>query len=201
MSTDLARLIRRARRGEEAAITALVEAHQAPVYHLCYRLLGNSGEAEEAAQETFMRAFQHLRAYDPRRPFKTWLFAIASHYCIDRLRRQHWRLCPLEDEPAYTHPALCEPAPGPEEVIAGRERDRAVQRLLAELPPKDRRVIVLRYWAGLSYAEIARLTGATLSAVKSRLHRARAALAQLWVGAPSERPAYHPLRPPLPARS
>jgi RNA polymerase sigma-70 factor (ECF subfamily) len=167
-----------ARRGDEAAFAALIENYESAIFNLCYRILGDGAEAEDAAQETFVRAYHHLHDYDRRRSFKTWLFAIASHHCIDRLRRRRYLSLSLEADPPLQHPALYEPAPGPEECMLLHERSKLIQDLLDQLAPKDRTVIVLRYWHDLPYSQIARLTGVTLSAVKSRLHRARLELAQ-----------------------
>jgi RNA polymerase sigma-70 factor (ECF subfamily) len=85
---DEAILVVQAQRGSEEAFTALVEAYQTHIYNLCYRMLGEAESAEDASQETFLRAFQHLQRYDHGRPFATWLLSIAAHYCIDRLRRR-----------------------------------------------------------------------------------------------------------------
>jgi len=170
-------LVTRARAGDDTAFSQLVELYNTAIYNLCYRMLGEAGEAEESAQEAFLRAYTQLRSYDPTRSFKTWLFSIASHYCIDRLRKR--RLIWLSiDEPLPPHPALQEQTPGPEDANVRREQRDAIQALLAKLPPEDRKVIVMRYWSDLSYEEIATATRATVSAVKSRLHRARGALAE-----------------------
>lgn len=165
-----------ARAGSAAAFARLVEIYQNPIYNLCYRMLGDPGEAEDAAQEAFLRAYSQLHRYDPARSFKTWLFAIASHHCIDRLRRRRVIWLGIDEEPLLTHPALLEPRPGPEQVAVRREEQAAVQALLAELAPRDRCAIIMRYWYDMSYEEIARATGSTASAVKSRLHRARVSL-------------------------
>ena len=82
------RWLERARQGEQAAFAELVEAYQRPVYNLCYRMLGDPAEAEEAAQESFLKAYRGMRRYDPQRSFSTWLLSIASHHCIDQLRRR-----------------------------------------------------------------------------------------------------------------
>ena len=89
---------RRARAGDQTAFTTLVEAYQTPIYNLCYRMLGEAGEAEDAAQETFLRAYSQLASYDPSRPFKTWLFSIANHHCIDRLRKRRLTWLSIEDD-------------------------------------------------------------------------------------------------------
>jgi RNA polymerase sigma-70 factor (ECF subfamily) len=169
----------RARAGDKAAFAGLVQAYQTAIYNLCYRMLGEAGEAEDATQETFLRTYTQLHRYDPARPFKTWLFSIACHHCIDRLRKRRLTWVDIDDEPLLSHPALREPTPGPEESALREEHSAAIQALLANLPPKDRGAIVMRYWFDLSYEEIARVTGTSASAVKSRLHRARTALVRM----------------------
>ena len=169
--------IQLARAGDRRAFCCLVETYQKPLYNLCYRVLGNPHDAEEAAQEAFLRAYTRLSSYDSARPFKTWLFAIAHHYCIDRLRRRRLVWLSLDDEPAPDTVAWRSPASTPEATAMRHERDNEIQALLASLPPKDRSAVVMRYWYDLSYEEIAAATATTVSAVKSRLHRARCALA------------------------
>ena len=92
------RWIAAARQGDRSAFGRLVEAFQGPVYNLTYRMLGDPEEAEDAAQETFLRAYRKIDTYDPSRKFSTWLLSIASHYCIDRLRRRRLTWLSLEDE-------------------------------------------------------------------------------------------------------
>lgn len=178
---DLA-TIERARSGDDGAFSRLVEVYHRPIYNLCCRLLGNVHDAEEAVQETFLRAYTRLDSYDSARSFKTWLFSIAHHYCIDRLRRRRLIWLSLDDEPALDTAVWRSSAPLPEEVAMRREREGNLQALLNALPAQDRSMLILRYWYDLSYEEIAQTTGATISAVKSRLHRARGELAGL-VGA------------------
>jgi RNA polymerase sigma-70 factor (ECF subfamily) len=169
--------IQNARAGDSRAFSRLVEAYQGPVYNLCYRVLGNPHDAEEAAQEAFLRAYTHLGSYDPTRSFKTWLLSIAHHYCIDRLRRRRVNFLSLDDEPVVDTAAWRSSGPSPEETAIHREREGEIQALLDLLPPKDRSALVMRYWYDLSYDEIAQATATTVSAVKSRLHRARETLA------------------------
>ena len=181
----------RARAGDEGAFTQLVEAYQTPIYNLCYRMLGEAGEAEDAAQETFLRTYSQLSSsYDPARAFKTWLFSIANHHCIDRLRKRRLIWLSIDDDNLPPHPALQEQAPGPEEALVRRQQAELLQGLLAKLPPEDRSVIVMRYWYDFSYEEIAEATHATVSSVKSRLHRARGSMSQMLApGAAVPRPA------------
>jgi len=163
--------------GERDAFAELVSRYQRPVYNLTYRMLGEAREAEDAAQEAFMRAYQHLKRYDTKRSFKTWLLSIASNYCIDRLRKRRLTWLSL-DEPLPPHPALNSNKPMPEQVAVNNERQSAVQALLSELQPDYRAAVVLRYWYDMSYAEIADTLDTTESAIKSRLFRARQMLAQ-----------------------
>ncbi len=177
-------LVERVRHGEKAAFATLVESYQKPVYNLAYRMLGNAGEAEDATQEAFLRAYARLGSYNNTKPFKTWLFAIASHHCIDRLRKRRLIWLSL-DATLPPHPALSDSRPGPEESAVQSERQEMVQQMLSTLKPKDRIMVVLRYWYDHSYEEIAEVTGASVSAVKSRLHRARNALAESLTESPA----------------
>jgi len=163
--------------GDQQAFTSLVEAYKVPVYNLAYRMLGNADEAEDAAQETFLRVYTRLKTYDPNRKLSSWILAITSHYCIDRLRRRRYIWLSLDDVlPWKWFPG---PQVDPEEEAEAQEQHDEIQTLLQELPPHYRLVIALRYWYDLSYEEIAEATGATVSAVKSRLHRARLMLGRL----------------------
>src|SRR5215510_9212603 len=144
-------------------------------------MLGEPESAEDAAQETFLRAFQHLHRYDSRRPFGTWLLSIAAHYCIDRLRRRKFTMTSIDqdqDEGGLELPDR--DAPNPESEAVRNEQRQRMQGVLKHLDSLDRAAIVLRYWEDYSEAEIAETLNLTVSAVKSRLHRARRELAGLW---------------------
>lgn len=163
--------------GQREAFAELVSRYQRSVYNLTYRMLGESREAEDAAQEAFLRAYQHLKRYDTNRSFKTWVLSIASNYCIDRLRKRRLTWLSL-DEPLPPHPALSSSQPSPEQSAVTSERQFAVQSLLSELQPDYRAAVVLKYWYDMSYAEIAETLDTTESAIKSRLFRARQMLAK-----------------------
>jgi RNA polymerase sigma-70 factor (ECF subfamily) len=162
--------------GDQNAFADIVYTYQDAVYNLCYRLLGERTEAEDAAQEAFLRAYLNLTRYDPSRSFKTWILSIASNHCIDRLRRRriHWLSI---DEPLPSL-SLREDEPEPEDVAIMREQSKAMQKLLNELPPDYRAAVVLRYWYDYSYVEIADILDTTESAIKSRLFRARQLLGE-----------------------
>jgi RNA polymerase sigma-70 factor (ECF subfamily) len=161
--------------GDDLAFSKLVEAFQGPVFNLCYRMLGDPVEAEDAAQESFLRAHQNLRRYDPDRKFATWLLSIASHYCIDRLRRRRLKLIPLEDL-RHSYEATSA-GTGPEDRFLRLEMQEQVKSMLGKLSAVDRAAVILLYWYDCSYEEIGETLSLSVSAVKSRLHRARRDLA------------------------
>ena len=169
--------LQRALAGDEEAYAQVVEVYQTPVYNLCYRMLGDSGEAEDAAQETFWRAYQAINRYDRQRPFGTWLLSIAAHYCIDQQRKRRLQTFELDEVAEETLP---DPSPDPEKAANQNEQDRLLHKLLATMNAQDRAVIILRYWYDFSEEEISHSLSITTSAVKSRLHRARLLLAQRW---------------------
>ncbi len=168
--------VTRALAGDQDAFTDLVLEYERAVYNLTYRMLGDSVEADDAAQEAFLRAYRNLDRYDMQRPFKTWVLSIASHYCIDviRKRRLSWLslddLLPGQMMAAIEHRSI-------EELTIDGERERTVQELLTLLKPDERAILVLRYWNDLSYDEIADALNTNVGVVKSRLFRARQALA------------------------
>lgn len=171
------KLIALVRAGNQQAFAELVTAHQHAVYNLAYRMLGERTEAEDAAQETFLRAYASLDRYDMDRPFRTWLLSITSNHCIDRLRKRRLTWLSLE-EPLPAHPALSSDEADPEDAAIQHERDTMIQQMLNDLAPDYRAAVVLRYWYDLSYEEIATMLETTESAIKSRLFRARQALAE-----------------------
>ncbi len=169
--------LRRAQDGDDEAFASLVEAYQTPVYNLCYRMLGNAGDAEDAAQESFFRAYKALKRYDPQRKFSTWLLSIASNYCIDQYRRRRSTDTPLDELPGGE---MVDDEPGVESAVVTGEQGKQLHNLLGTLAPKDRAAIVMYYWHDHSYEEIAGALSLSVSAVKSRLHRARRELAGKW---------------------
>ncbi|HSL30119.1 MAG TPA: sigma-70 family RNA polymerase sigma factor [Anaerolineales bacterium] len=171
-----------AQQGNDEAFTRLVEEYQTHVYNLCYRMLGEPEAAEDAAQETFLRAYQNLHRYDRNRSFATWLLSIGAHYCIDRLRRRKLSMFSIdeENEDGTTFEIRDDASPDPEGESVKREDRERLHGLLKDLDETDRAAVVLRYWHDASEVEIAETLNLTVSAVKSRLHRARRALAGMW---------------------
>ena len=170
--------IEQARQGDKRAFSQLVEAYQRPVYSITYRMLGNPEEAEDAAQEAFLRAYSNLQKYDPKRKFSTWLFSIANHHCIDRLRKRRVKWISIDDNPVLGN--LVGSSPQPEGHAVRQEERDSVQRVIGQLEPGYRMPLVLRYWEDCSYEEIAEIMEISIPAVKSRLFRARQQVAQLY---------------------
>ncbi|GER88378.1 hypothetical protein KDW_25400 [Dictyobacter vulcani] len=162
--------------GEQDIFATLVERYKDAVQNLAYRMLGNSTEAEDVTQETFVRAFTQLATYKPAHKFSTWLLSIASHLAIDQLRRRRFLALPLEDVPFLEW--IVDVGVSPEQSALQGEQQDDIQTYLQRLPGKYRAVIVLRYWYDFSYEEIANALKLTPALVKARLHRARELLAR-----------------------
>ena len=173
--------LRLAQRGDEDALNELIVTYQQPVFSLCYRMLRVRMEAEDAAQEAMVKAVMKLHSYDADRPFKPWILRIASNECIDRIRRRKdaVSLDGMGEDGAWEWQVGN--SPNPESSFLKREEQQALNALLDDLAPTDRLVVTLFYWEGLAYTEISEVTGLSVSAIKSRLFRARRELASLLV--------------------
>lgn len=171
-------LVKRAQRGDQNAFAQIVDQYQTPVYNLAYRMLGNANDAEDAAQETFLRAYTQLKSFrvDHTTRFATWLLSIAAHYCIDRLRRRRFLWLSIEDDAIGE--SLASDLPEPDDEALRHESEQQVAQLLEHLSPSNRLMVVLKYWHDQSIEEISRTTGDSVSAVKVKLYRARQALAR-----------------------
>ncbi len=176
MSFSETEILQKALQKDDGAFAELVEKYQSPVYNLCFRMLGSEVEAEDASQETFWRAYQALNRYDPNRSFITWLLSIAAHLCIDQQRK---RKVPIIEMDEYEEFDVADRSPQPEARLIRRQEEAIIARGLNQLGELDRAAVILRYWQGFSEEEIASTLSLTVSAVKSRLHRARIQLAGL----------------------
>jgi RNA polymerase sigma-70 factor (ECF subfamily) len=172
---DDSTLVKRALGGDDAAFAGLVEAYQTQVFNLAFRMLRQRQEAEDAAQETFLRAYRQLASFKQDKRFSSWLLAIAAHYCVDQLRRRRFTWLSLEEVPVIGH--LVSRDPQPESAALAAEQRDEVAKLLECLPRQYRLVTILRYNYDLPTAEIAVIVGATEGAVKTQLCRARDMLA------------------------
>jgi RNA polymerase sigma-70 factor, ECF subfamily len=164
--TDL-ELVERLQRGEDAAFDEIMGRYKRPIVNFCYRLLADAGDADDVAQEVFVRVYQRIGDYRPRGQFSTWLFALARNACLDRLRyRKRHPTEPLEGVP--------EPATTAQYDDVGEH----IAAAIAELPEEQRTAIVLAEYHGMSYAEIAAIMECSEKSVESRLYRAKQTLRQ-----------------------
>lgn len=170
-------LLAQAKNSNTEAFCHIVEKYQQPVYNLCYRMLNNANDAEDAAQEVFTRAYYKLDTYDDASKFSTWLFSVASHHCIDKLRKRHLNLVSWDELEGWYHWPVQDTAQ-PEKVLLKAEAVQEMQTLLNKLPADYRLALILKYWHAMSYEEIAQTLETTVSAIKSKLFRARKMLAE-----------------------
>jgi len=160
----------RLRRGDPRAFEELVIAYQHRVFGVALRMLGSRAEAEEAAQEVFLRAHRAIADFRGDAKLSTWLYAIASRLCMNRLASGERRLLREGEETLARIPSG---HASPADELERSERDAALHRAIAELSDERRMVVVLRDLEGLSYEEIASALDLELGTVRSRLHRAR----------------------------
>ena len=159
----------RLRRGEPRAFEDLVIAYQHRVFGVALRMLRNRGEAEEIAQEVFLRVHRTVEDFRGEAKLSTWLYAITSRLCLNRLASGERRMAREGEESLERLRGDADPAAHVERV----ELEAALQRAITELPEERRIVVVLRDFEGLSYEEIAAALDLPLGTVRSRLHRAR----------------------------
>lgn len=162
----------RARRGEAEAFGELVRRYQSSVFNVCYRLIGERREAEDMAQEAFLRAYQRLDTFDAGRPFGPWIRRVAANACLNHLEGSAPADVPLDEERDQAADEQ------PEMAHEQSEQAEAVRAAILSLPPRYRVVIELRHFQDMSYDEIAMTLDIPLSDVKSHLFRARKILAE-----------------------
>ena len=173
-----AELVRRARtldeRTAQAAYRTLVDRHGRAVYNLTYRLLGNTADAEDISQESFLKAFQRLETFDLNRPFAPWLLRIAHNTAIDALRR-----APPTERNLEQADVVVTNDPGPSDALERAELRTLLERGLDRVRPAYRAALVLRYQEGLGYADMSLVMGVPEGTAKTYVHRARRELADV----------------------
>jgi RNA polymerase sigma-70 factor (ECF subfamily) len=162
-------LVVRAANGDIDAYELLVRRYQLPIYRHCLNMLGNEGDAAEAAQDVFFTVWRSLSRFRGDSAFSTWLYRIATNRCLKALRRRPQPTIPLVEQ--TTSLGL------PEKEFEGKEADELVARAVASLTPQQRAALLLREVEGLTYEQIAKVLGVSVAAVKSRLNRARMEIA------------------------
>jgi RNA polymerase sigma-70 factor (ECF subfamily) len=173
--------ITRAMTGDEMAQRALYEAHHAAAFRLAYLLLQDTCDAEEVVQDTFVYVFRNLHRYDSQRgSFWTWLRVVLVSRCRNKRRRQQPPTVSLEKLTATGQaPPDSEPANDPAGVLELRGIQRAMWRALQQISPGARDALVLRYYEGLPYGEIAELLGCSADAARARVAHGKAQLKRL----------------------
>jgi RNA polymerase sigma-70 factor (ECF subfamily) len=183
------RLLQAARGGDREALATLLEKHQQRVFGFGMKMCGDPEDAKDVAQDTLLAAVRSLRDFRGDASISTWLYTVARSFCIKKRRRT--KGAPARHDPldrAVAEKAF-EPELGPEQLLLGREAREIVAAALDEMEPEAREIVLLRDIEGLSAPEVAKVTGLSVSAVKSRLHRARLSLRERLrpvVGEPSE---------------
>lgn len=165
-------LLRRVARGDHAALAELIRRHQHRLYQIAYRLLKDPLEAEDALQEVFIKVYEHAHRYEPKASVAAWLHRITANHCLNLLRQRHPRES-LDQEDA---PQLSSPQATPLQALEEQDLSRRLEELLAALPENQRRALILKRFAGLSYQEIAQEMGLSPQAVDGLLKRARQSL-------------------------
>jgi RNA polymerase sigma-70 factor (ECF subfamily) len=177
-------LIRDFCEGDKAAFDNLVLKHKDRLFSLCYRLLGDYEEANDSAQETFIKVYRSLKKFRLESAFSTWLYRIAVNTCKNKLKssafRQKRRMVPLENPISANRSTpsreIQDDSQSPAMALEKKERMRVIQEAINALPEEQREVVTLRDIEGFSYEEVAEITGFNLGTVKSRLARARLSL-------------------------
>lgn len=174
------RLTERAKRGDREAFAELIEIYKDKIFQLAFRMVGNRQEAEDIAQETFLRVYANLHTYDESFKFSTWIYRIATNLCIDRGRKKRPDFSLDEEIEAGQgldwHSRLSSKEPTPEEKVVTQELQETVQEALTQLAPKYRSIMVLRYIEDLSLQEISDILKLPITTIKTRIHRGREAL-------------------------
>jgi RNA polymerase sigma-70 factor (ECF subfamily) len=165
---DELQLITRAQNGERNAFSELVRIHARGVFNVVFHMCGDALIADDAAQETFIRAWQNLSSYRPQTPLRNWLYRIAFNAGMDMIRKEK-RILPNDIDEME----LRDERSGPESLVSQQERTTMVQKAVLSLPDASRAVLVLREYEGMSYSEIADALDIPVGTVMSRLNYAR----------------------------
>jgi RNA polymerase sigma-70 factor (ECF subfamily) len=172
-------LLEQARAGDDRALERLIERHQAQVYRFGMKMCRDPEDAKDVLQDTMLAMARGVRDFRGASSISTWLYTIARSHCIKKRRKS--KFAPEQERSLDTDAApevrrLADPAQGPDEELAGRQVERALEQAIAALEPMYREVLLLRDVEGLTAPEVAEVLGVRVQAVKSRLHRARLAV-------------------------
>jgi RNA polymerase sigma-70 factor, ECF subfamily len=180
MDADDTELLERAREGDRFALEALLSRHQRSVYRFGLKMCRDEEDAKDVLQETLLAVARNVKDFRGASSVSTWLYTIARSFCIKRRRRS--KFAPEQEEsldarePGEAARQVVDPARAPDDALAGRQIEAALEQAIGSLDPMYREVLVLRDIEGLTAPEVAEVMGLTVEAVKSRLHRARVAV-------------------------
>ncbi len=176
-------LVKKALHGDSQAFEELVEIYQNKVYALSYRYMGNEDDANDMAQESFIKAYRSLKSFKGDSSFGTWIYRITTNVCLDEIRRRKRRVVPLSlDEPLATldgsevEKEIADSSLTADRIYEQKEFSQYLQKLLDEMKPDHKTAIILRDVMELSYEEIAVVLNCSIGTVKSRINRARSIL-------------------------
>jgi RNA polymerase sigma-70 factor, ECF subfamily len=168
---DALKIVTRVQSGDVDAFGELVSSYQKRIFNFCFRLLLNRADAEDAAQETFIKAFRAMKSFKGESKFSTWLYVIAKNTCFDKFKsRPGWE---------FTDELVADPKPMPEEVYYRKEREALLLRALDKLDEMHRVALNLVHFEGLSYEEASHIMGCEVGTVKSRVSRGMEKLGKL----------------------
>jgi RNA polymerase sigma-70 factor, ECF subfamily len=182
LSAEECHFVARLKANEDAAYDELVRTYSASIFHVAYRMLGDTAEASDVVQEIFLKVFRNIAGFKGEAALKTWIFKIAFSEILNRLRwwkrRHRFATVSLDDSPNGNGNGyyVADSSPTPEQALQSKEQETAIQQALGKLSSDHRSIIVLRDIEGFSYTEIADVLGVSIGTVKSRLARARADL-------------------------
>jgi RNA polymerase sigma-70 factor, ECF subfamily len=181
LSAEEALFVARLQANEDAAYDELVRTYSGSIFHVAYRMLGDSAEASDVVQEIFLKVFRNIGSFKGEAALKTWIFRIAFSEILNRLRwwkrRHRFATMSLDEQPngngSNPGQSVASASPTPEQALQSKEQEIAIQEALGKLSKDHRSIIVLRDIEGFSYTEIADVLGVSIGTVKSRLARAR----------------------------
>lgn len=166
-------LARRHRYGDSSAFEEVYRSYASMVFNLCLRMVGNREEAEDLAQEVFLRIHRHLGRFSGRSALKTWIYRVTINYCRSKLSRKRWFMRSIKEEDEEGGVQLEDTARGPEDQTLAHDDARTVMKALLQVKPKFREAVVLRDLEGMSYDEIAEVLKVRIGTVRSRIARGR----------------------------
>ncbi len=177
MRKEDSELIRRCLKGDEKSFEKLLNKYRGPVFSICLRMVKNRDDAEDIAQDVFIRVFNMLDRYNPSFPFSSWLFRITSNLCIDFLRKTKRTIYsidqPVEGRDGQMSRQFESDTIGPERKLELKEKMQYLEESISALPEKYRIIVILRHQEHLTYEQISEMLGIPLGTVKARIHRAR----------------------------